>query len=64
MAISRRKVIEVTPKLHEAVKEEAEKRFLRVSLLGSVLLAYGLAHAEQALSEADSLLIHYEHDEP
>lgn len=60
MKISHRKVVEVLPGLHNAIKREAERRHLRVSLLATVLLAYGLEHIDKAITETDSLLEKHE----
>lgn len=60
MKISSRKVLEVLPRLHEKVKEEAERRHLRISLLSTVLIAYGIEHIEKAIAEADHLINNYE----
>lgn len=60
MKVSKRTVLEVLPELHEKVKREAEKRHLRISLLATILTAYGLEQIDKALAESDELLNKYE----
>lgn len=50
-----RKVVELMPRLHEKISDEAHARRVRMNHFGSILMAYALEHMDDALAEADRL---------
>lgn len=55
-----RKVVELLPRLHERLSDEAHNRRARMNQLGSILIAYAMEHMDDALADADRLLQQYE----
>jgi len=51
-----RKVLEVMPELHSRVSDVAHEKRIKMMVLTSVLIAYGLENLERAIMDADRLL--------